>query len=90
MFGSIEKNITFVPMSAIDELNKRHIRAVRVLQKTANPKTYKYGMMPCVKEIGDRLNVSHQTVINYLSGMAKDGFLTEAITKEFKTLHIEP
>jgi len=36
--------------------------------------------------IGAILGVSFQTVVNYVYGKAKDGFLTEAICNEFKKL----
>lgn len=85
----METLFTFDFMKETTELNKRHLASVQLLQKAANPKTFKYGLMVCAEKIAVKLNISPQTVVNYLSGRVKDGYLTEAITKEFKTLHIE-
>ena len=87
LFGFTEFIITFVPMSK-DLLRKRHLDAVIKLQSVANPKVFLYGLMKCAKAIGDKLEITDQTVINYLSGRVKDGFLTEAIAKEFKALKL--
>lgn len=38
--------------------------------------------------VGYSLNITGQTVKNYLNGDIKDGFLAEAIYKEFKRLKI--
>jgi len=69
-------------------LKHRHLQAVVKLQAVANPKVFQYGLMKCAKAIGDKLEVTDQTIINYLSGRVKDGFLTEQITKEFKSLKL--
>ncbi len=75
-------------MTAKEEFNKRHSKALSELQKAANPKSYQYGLLKCSNAIAANLGISFQTVINYVSGRAKDGYLTEAITKEFKQLQI--
>lgn len=76
-------------MTSKEQLKKRHLRAVVQLQKVANPKVFKYGLMECGKAVGQKLEVSPQTVINYISGRVKDGYLTEAIAQEFENLTIE-
>ena len=77
-------------MDAKTELKKRHVTAAQLLQKTANPHTYVHGLVVCAAHVAGKLGVSTNTVLNYLSGRTKDGYLTEAITKEFKELVIEP
>ena len=71
-----------------EKLQHRHLQAVVKLQSVANPKVFKYGLMKCAKAIGDELEITDQTVINYLSGRVRDGYLTEAITQQFKTLKL--
>ena len=73
-------------MNAKQELKQRHLQAVGVLQKTANPITSSEGLVKCSKIVSKNLGVSPQTVMNYLLGRGKDGYLTEAITTQFKTL----
>jgi|GEM_PF-5635920 len=73
-------------MTAKQELKKRHLLAVDELKKIAIPKIEKDGLKPVCEKISASVGVSYQTVANYVYGMAKDGFLTEQITKEFKKL----
>ena len=72
-----------------DLLKQRHLEAVVKLQSLANPKVFKWGLMKCSKVVADKLGITDQTVINYLSGRTKDGYLTDAIIKEFKSLKIK-
>jgi len=73
-------------MNAETQLKERHEVAVAALKSVAFPKIKKEGLKKQCKAVASNLGVSYQTVINYVYGMAKDGFLTEAITKEFKKL----
>lgn len=73
-------------MTTLQELNKRHRDAIRELQEVAIPKTEKDGLVKLSKVVGKNLKKSPQTVMNYLRGRGKDGYLTEAITKEFLSL----
>jgi len=73
-------------MTAKQELKKRHAASVVELQTVALPKIEKDGLKPVCENIGKALGVSYQTVVNYVYGRTKDGFLTNAIAKEFKKL----
>ena len=75
-------------MTAKEQLQKRHDEAAEKLKAVCQPKIEKHGRNACAKLICDNLGVSFQTVVNYTYGNAKDGFLTEAITKEFKSLKL--
>ena len=75
-------------MTAKDKLDERHLLALKKLHKASERKIYIHGLVICANAIAPNLNISPQTVINYLSGRAKDGFTTEQITKEFKTLNL--
>ena len=76
-------------MTSKEQLQRRHLKAVVSLQKVANPKVFQWGLMECAKAIAPKLEVTPQTVINYLSGRVKDGYLTESIAEEFKNLEIK-
>lgn len=39
-------------------------------------------------DVGNSLSITGQTVQNYLKGEVKDGYLAEAIYKEFKKLKV--
>jgi predicted transcriptional regulator len=73
-------------MTAKQELKKRHQLAIDELKKVALPKIEKEGVKPVCEKISATIGVSYQTIANYVYGMAKDGFLTEQITKEFKKI----
>jgi hypothetical protein len=76
-------------MTPKEQLEERHNKAIETLQKVAKPKVEKHTIMPCAYAIASKLGISAQTVINYYDRKNKnngDGFLTEAITKEFKNL----
>ena len=76
-------------MTAIDKLKIRHRAAVEKLKKVAAPKFDKYGILVCTKVISKNLDISDTTVMNYVGGRVKDGFLTEALIAEFKSLNNE-
>jgi len=46
------------------------------------------GIKRACEVVADRIGCSDVTVRNYVQGKCKDGFLTEAITKEFKKLKL--
>ena len=78
-------------MTPKEQLEQRHKKAIETLQKAAKSKVDKNGLMPCAYAIAAKLGVSAQTVINYYQGNNKlygDGFLTEIMTKEFRSLNI--
>lgn len=75
-------------MKAKEQLNSRHLEAVEKLKTVALPKMEKHGSKKCCELIGAELGISYPTVENYVYGRAKDGFLTEAITQQFKALKI--
>lgn len=68
------------------DIKERHKEAHKKLTRIANPVIARKGLKHTCTHVGDRLDISFQTVINYLSGRCKDGFLTEAITNEFQNL----
>lgn len=68
------------------DFKQRHKEAHSKLQKVALPVINKQGLNKTCRAIAAKLNVSDQTVINYVSGSCKDGFLTEAIAYEFQNL----
>lgn len=72
-------------MEAKKKLKQRHKEAVIELKKAAAPYLDK-GLNDAAKKICKNIGVSFQTVVNYVHGRTKDGYLTEAITKEFKSL----
>lgn len=76
-------------MTILEEYNQKHQKAIERLQKVANPKTFKYGVVKSCEVVAANLGTSSQTIMNYISGRTKDGYLTEAITKEFKNLKID-
>lgn len=76
--------------AAKDALHRRHRKANSDLHTMAAArlqqmprgvrKIYIYSL------VGAKLGVSSQTVYNYIAGKGKDGYLTEALLKEFKQL----
>lgn len=72
-------------MEAKKQLKQRHKEAILELKKAAAPYMDK-GLNDAAKKIGKNVGVSFQTVVNYVYGKTKDGYLTEAITKEFQSL----
>lgn len=73
-------------MTTKEQLKERHNEAVEKLKQVAIPKIETMGAKVACSKVATNVGVSYQTVANYVYGMAKDGFLTEAITKEFKNL----
>lgn len=73
-------------MEAKKQLKLRHKEACLELNKVATPYIDNCTLNAEAVKIGKRLGVSFQTVVNYVYGKSKDGYLTEAITKEFKSL----
>lgn len=73
-------------MEAKKQLRERHKEACAILNKVAEPYINNKTLNTQAEKIGKRLGVSYQTVVNYVYGKSKDGYLTEAITKEFKAL----
>ena len=72
---------------ATDLLKKRHHEAFRQLRIESEIPVLRYGSIKASNIIAKKLNISYQTVINYMASPGKDGFLTEAITEEFKNLN---
>lgn len=68
------------------QLKVRHKEASAELKKVALPYIDNNTLNSVALKIGGILGVSFQTVVNYVYGKAKDGFLTEAISNEFKKL----
>ena len=68
------------------KLKVRHKEASAELKKVALPYIDNNTLNSVALKIGGILGVSFQTVVNYVYGKAKDGFLTEAISNEFKKL----
>lgn len=68
------------------KLKVRHKEASAELKKVALPYIDNNTLNSVALNIGGILGVSFQTVVNYVYGKAKDGFLTEAICNEFKKL----
>lgn len=56
------------------------------LNKTAVPIIEKHGLKKVCIQVAEILGVSFQTVVNYIYGRSKDGYLCEAITEQFKKL----
>lgn len=77
-------------MKAKQELKERHEAAIDKLKMVALPKIEKMGLKKVCELVAPNVGVSRQTVGNYVYGMAKDGFLTECLIKEFKALKIQP
>jgi len=84
MFGNLGNEIYFYAMTA-KELKKRHEKAIAELREVALPIIAKSSAKQECQKVAKKLGVSYQTVNNYVYGMAKDGFLTEAICDVFKT-----
>ena len=73
-------------MTALQELKVKHKDAIKALQEAALPKTKEKGLVALSEIVGKNLKKSPQTIMNYINGRGKDGYLTEAITKEFQSL----
>jgi len=73
-------------MEALKELNDKHSVIKEKLATTAKAKISKGTIMAACTNVGRLLEISPQTVYNYITGNIKDGYLAEAILKEFKRL----
>ena len=76
--------ISFVFMTTLEKLRSRHEKVIAQLNIV---KLDKGKTLTTCKKVGLRLNVSPQTVYNYLCGRVKDGFLGEAIIEELKKIN---
>lgn len=76
---------TFTPMTAFEELNTRHKSIKKELRDISQPVVTEHGLVSTSTVVAKKLKVSPQTVMNYLSGRVKDGYLAEAIIQEYKT-----
>lgn len=74
-------------MEAKKQLRQRHKDACSQLRKSASPYIDNETLNLQAKVIGKQLGVSFQTVVNYVYGKSKDGYLTEAITSEFNKIN---
>jgi len=73
-------------MTKNKEIQNRHDAAVKRLKRVAAPKIKKHGFFNCALQVGRNLDLSYQTIINYHNGKSKDGYITEAIIKEFQSI----
>lgn len=67
------------------EFKSRHKSIAHELGRIELPKSI--GTETCMK-VGASLGITGTTVLNYLKGNIKDGYLAEAIYKEFKILKL--
>lgn len=73
-------------MEAKKQLRQRHKEACLELKKIASPYIDNTTLNAEAVKIGRELGVSFQTVVNYVYGKSKDGYLTEAIIDQFKKI----
>lgn len=73
-------------MEAEKKLKLRHEKASAELKKVAIKYIDNNTLNKEAEKIGKSLGVSFQTVVNYVYGKAKDGYLTDAITELFKSI----
>lgn len=71
-------------MEAKKQLRQRHKEACLELKKAASPFIENETLNKVAIAIGKNVGVSFQTVVNYVYGKSKDGYLTEAMTQQFK------
>lgn len=74
-------------MTSKENLKCRHEVAKAILKKVSEKVIGEHGLHISASIVAEATGVSPQTVINYLSGRTKDGFLTEAITKEYRAFN---
>lgn len=71
-------------MTTLEQFNKKHLvintKITDILTIKIKPKKT---MVVC-KYISDALDISQQTVYNYITGKITDGYLAEAIYQELK------
>lgn len=73
-------------MEGKKQLKQRHKAASKELNRVASPYIENGSLNFEAIKIGKELGISFQTVVNYVYGKSKDGYLTEAITQEFLSL----
>lgn len=69
-------------MTALEDYNKAIEDISAKLKTVALPPNQSYALW----SVAESLNISGTTVKNYLSGKVKNGYMAEAIYKEFKRL----
>lgn len=68
-------------------MDLRRKTALKRLQDSVNyPVINKYGKWKAFRIVANNLQVTSQTVENYVKGRCPDGFLIDAMTREFKKL----
>jgi hypothetical protein len=70
-------------MTAVQEYKTKHKEIKGRLTSMSFRKTKGIGVIDICNAIGKKLGFSGQTIYNYLQGRIKDGYLAEAICKEF-------
>jgi predicted transcriptional regulator len=73
-------------MTALELLDKKREEMKEKMKKVVLP-TDRTATRICWA-IGENLNITGQTVINYVNGDIKDGYLAESIYNEFKRLKL--
>lgn len=73
-------------MIAFNKSNKKHILIKNRLEIQRNRLNQKKLLTNAAKSVGDLLDISKITVINYANGDIKDGYLAEAILAELKKI----
>lgn len=73
-------------MKAKRDLQVRHKTAFKTLNELANAKTEKGKVIRIYGSVAKNLGISQSTVINYLAGRGKDGYLTDALIEQFQSL----
>lgn len=73
-------------MKGFNKTNKKHL-AIKKLLKVEGKRLVDAGHITnaCLKS-ATKLDVSHVTVLNYIKGDIKDGYLAEAILAELKKI----
>lgn len=70
------------------ELQARMDKASKKLKKEADKRTPQFRMMKVYTQIASRLGITAQSVKNYIAGTGGNGYMIEALTKEFMKLPI--
>lgn len=63
-------------------LQQRHIKTDKQLRDAAGKVVNGKSARKWAEEMGEKYNVTGQTILNYIHGMGKDGFLKEALLTE--------
>lgn len=67
-------------------LIERHKKSSEILRNISAKKMEKRRSTQIAAEVGLKIGVSAQTVLNYIGGNCKDGYTTEALISEFRKL----